>query len=168
MPNGEWEENDQREREDGKCAKENEKDFIFRRSPHRSIHHPPSPVHKEPFCGLLHYSDFYSALLQGDEAMRRSPLRNALRGPESAAVWARGEGVERGGWVGGWGQVGMGMGWIRQKDPGVGGQSSSSSLQTIESSSESNWADGDLGSRASLGYPCLTTQWWSYAGYNIS
>lgn len=34
---------------------------------------------------------------------------------------------------------------IRQKDPWVGGQSSSSSLQTMESSSESNWALSDIG-----------------------
>lgn len=34
---------------------------------------------------------------------------------------------------------------IRQKDPRVGGQSSSSSLQTIESPSESNWAHSDIG-----------------------
>lgn len=37
---------------------------------------------------------------------------------------------------------------IRQTDLWVGGQSSSSSLQTMESSSESNWALGDIGLRS--------------------
>lgn len=111
-----------------------------------------SPVRREPFCGSPHYSNSYSALLQGDEAVRRSPLGNALTGPPSQLQYeleARGERAEKGGWVGGWGQVGWRMRRIRQKDPGVGGQSSSSSPKTIESSSESHRADGNLGSWAS-------------------
>lgn len=96
----------------------------------------------KPFSCPAHYCVLYSAVLGG--AGHCSTLQSCQASVEGCALClsvrvcvckVQGRGCD--------GELGALR--IRQKDPRVGGQSSSSSLQTIESPSESNWAHSDIG-----------------------
>lgn len=140
MPNREWEGNDQGEWKMEGVQKKMRKTFYF-----SSLRNPSTISGVQGAilwsASLLWFLFSSAARWWGDAPVTASYRSLGLQYELEAR-----KGGRMGGWVGGWGQVGRGGGRIRQKDPGVGGQSSSSSRQTMESSSESDCADGNVGS----------------------